>query len=128
MSRESKLHPLHGSYVVSGLFGTFSDIRASLCLDSGERSSCGRFLSHLPYGVVWYNGTVMLVACAIITGVIVPALAHARAMQGIGAAYNTISEAIQEARSRQDMSALLAVMNLLPLLGKMPRSRLSFIP
>lgn len=77
-----------------------------------------RYLSRVSGGVLWYNGAVAAVMCAVLIGTIVPALRHARSMQGVSKAHNVMSEAIQDARLRQDVAGLWAVAGLLPELGK----------
>lgn len=77
-----------------------------------------RYLSRLPYGVVWYNGAVLLVVAATLVGTIIPAMRHARSMQGLSDAHALISKSIQDARARQDIAALMATMDVLPVLGK----------
>ena len=77
-----------------------------------------RYLSRLPYGVVWYNGIVVLVVAATLIGIILPAMRHARSMQGLSDAHALISKSIQDARALQDIGALMAVMGMLPVLGE----------
>lgn len=76
-----------------------------------------RYLGRVSYGVVRYNFGVGFVMAASLVGIITPAMMHADGMTDISKAHTTISQAITEARAKQDMVALLGVMDLLPILG-----------
>lgn len=78
-----------------------------------------RYLSRVSYGVVRYNVAVALVVCGLVVGMIIPALHHAEAMININKAHGTVTSAIDAARAQNDPNALMAVMELLPLLGEL---------
>lgn len=86
-----------------------------------------RYLSRVSYGVIRYNLAVALVVCGLIVGMIIPALHHAEAMININKAHGTVTSAIDAARGQNDPSALMAVMELLPLLGELHLSPISLL-